>query len=133
MYPKHPMRLQATMIYYYVSDMDKAIAFYNEVLGFPVKVRFENHWAEMDAGPVTIGLHPTGGTKPKKGGGTISCNVKDIEKFVTQIKAKGAKVGKIQTPERGKFVMVSDPDGNEIHVVEFDPAWVRKKKYKTGK
>lgn len=39
----------------------------------------------------------------------------------------------IQTPERVKFVVVSDSDGNEIHVVEFDPAWVRKKKYKTGK
>jgi predicted enzyme related to lactoylglutathione lyase len=125
------MKLTATMIYYYVSDMDRAIAFYNGVLGLPVSVRFENNWAEMDAGPVTIGLHPTeNGGKPKKGGGTISCNVSDIEKFVSDIKAKGAKVGKIHSPERGKFVMISDPDGNEIHVVEFDPKWVKEKKYK---
>jgi lactoylglutathione lyase len=126
------MKLTATMIYYYVSDVDKAVAFYRDVMGFPVKVRFENHWAEMDAGPITIGLHPTEkGTKPNQGGGTISCNVADIEKFVAEIKSKGANVGKIHAPERGKFVMVSDPDGNEIHVVEFDPKWVREKKYKT--
>ena len=126
------MKLTATMIYYYVSDMDKAVAFYKDVMGFPVKVRFENHWAEMDAGPITIGLHPAEkGARPKQGGRTISCNVADIEKFVAEIKAKGAKVGKIQTPERGKFVMISDPDGNEIHVVEFDPKWVKEKKYKT--
>ena len=122
--------LTATMIYYYVSDMDKAIKFYTEVLGLPLKVRFENHWAEVDAGPITIGLHPTGGSKPKKGGGTISLNVNDIDGFVNEIKSKGAKVGKIQSPERGKFVMISDPDGNEIHVVEFDPKWVKKTKYK---
>ena len=68
---------------------------------------------------------------PGKGGGTISCNVEDLSKFVEEIKSKGAKVGKIHTPERGKFVIVSDPDGNEIHVVEFDPKWVKEKKYKT--
>src|SRR5258705_586583 len=97
--------LSATMIYYYVSDMDKAIRFYTEVLGLPLKVRFENHWAEVDAGPITIGLHPTGGSKPKKGGGTISLNVKDVESYVADIKSKGAKTGKVQSPERGKFVM----------------------------
>jgi predicted enzyme related to lactoylglutathione lyase len=83
----------------------------------------------MDAGPITIGLHPAEG-KPKKGGGTISLNVKDIEGFVNEIKSKGAKVGQIHAPERGRFVMVSDPDGNELHVVEFDPKWVKKTKYR---
>jgi len=121
--------LTASMIYYYVTDMDRAIKFYTEVLALPLKVRFENHWAEVDAGPITIGLHPTD-SPPKQGGGTISCNVKDLESFVKEIKSKGAKVGKIQSPERGKFVMVSDPDGNEIHVVEFDPRWVKKTKYR---
>jgi len=123
--------LTATMIYYYVTNMDKAVKFYTEVLGLPLKVRFENNWAEADAGPITIGLHPTeDGSKPKKGGGTISLNVRDIDGFVNEIKSKGAKVGKIQSPERGRFVMISDPDGNEIHVVEFDPKWVKKTKYK---
>jgi predicted enzyme related to lactoylglutathione lyase len=128
---KKKQMLQATMVYYYVSDMEKAIKFYSDVLGLKLKVRFQNHWAELDAGPITIGLHPTEkGKKPKSGGGTISCNVADIETFVEEIKSKGAKVSKIFAPERGKFVMVSDPDGNEIHVVEFNPDWVKKTGYK---
>ena len=112
------------MIYYYVSDMDKAIKFYTEVLGLPLKVRFENHWAEVDAGPITIGLHPAEG-KPKKGGGTISLNVKDIEGFVNEIKSKGAKVGKIQSPERGRFVMISDPDRTVIDNASLTPDSMR--------
>jgi catechol 2,3-dioxygenase-like lactoylglutathione lyase family enzyme len=124
-------QLTATMVYYYVTDMDRSIKFYTETLGMPLKVRFENHWAEVDAGPVTIGLHPVEkGTKINQGGGTISCNVAEIDSFVDDLKRQGVKVGKIHTPERGKFTIISDPDGNEIHIVEFNPEWIKKEKYK---
>jgi predicted enzyme related to lactoylglutathione lyase len=129
--PNKTRTIKAAQVYYYVSDMDKAIQFYTETLGLPLKIRFDNYWAEVDAGPITIGLHPTeDGKKPKQGGGgTISFRVADIESFVEEIKKKGANVGKIQTPERGKFAMISDPDGNMIHVVEFSEEWMKENEY----
>ena len=125
-------KLQAVQVYYYVKNMDNAVKFYTEIMGLPLKIRFENHWAEVDAGPITIGLHPTeDGKKPKQGdGGTVSFPVSDIEAVVGELKKKGAKVGPIHTPERGKFVMITDPDGNMIHLVEFSNSWADKNRYK---
>ena len=51
--------LKATTAFYDVQDMDRAVKFYTETLGFPLKVRFGNNWAEVDAGSISIGLHPT--------------------------------------------------------------------------
>lgn len=128
---KKKSSLQAAQVYYYVSNMDRAVKFYTEILGLPLKIRFDNYWAEVNAGPITIGLHPTDdGKKPQQGGGgTISFHVNDIESFVEDLKKKGAKVGKIHAPERGKFTMISDPDGNQIHIVEFSKKWVKENKY----
>src|SRR5689334_8670188 len=97
--PLKKHKLTASMIYYYVTDMDRAVKFYTETLGLKLRIRFDDHWAEVEAGPINIGLHPMD-TKPKKGGGTLSMNVGDIEGFVASIKTKGAKTGKINTPER---------------------------------
>src|SRR5689334_7847430 len=123
--------LQAVQVYYYVKNMDIAVKFYTEVLGLPLKIRFENYWAEVDAGPITIGLHPTeDGKKPKQGGGgTVSFRVEDIEALVGTFKKRGARVSRIFTPDRGRFAMITDPDGNMIHIVEFEKKWVRENKY----
>ncbi len=43
----------------YVSDMDRAVEFYTEVLGLRLESRYGNEWASVDAGKgMTIGLHP---------------------------------------------------------------------------
>jgi predicted enzyme related to lactoylglutathione lyase len=39
-----------------VEDMDKACAFYGNVMGLPLKFRQENMWAAFDAGGVTLAL-----------------------------------------------------------------------------
>jgi len=124
-------KLSAAQVYYYVSNMDKAVKFYTETLGLPLRVRFDNHWAEVNAGPITIGLHPTdNGKKPKQGGGgIISFHVSDFDQVVEDLKKKKVKMGKVHTPERGKFTMISDPDGNQLHMVEFDKKWAKANRY----
>ena len=40
----------------FVSDMDRAVRFYTEVLGLKLTNRFGNHWATVEAGKgLTIG------------------------------------------------------------------------------
>ncbi len=43
----------------YVSDMDRAVTFYTEVLGLRLISRHGDDWASVDAGKgLTLGLHP---------------------------------------------------------------------------
>ena len=43
----------------YITDMDRAVAFYVDVLGLKLGQRFANQWAEVRAGDnLLIGLHP---------------------------------------------------------------------------
>ena len=48
-----------------VSNMDRAVQFYTEVLGLKLTNRFGDHWATVDAGKgLTIGLHPPSNKYP---------------------------------------------------------------------
>ena len=41
---------RAGVVTVYVSDMDRAVKFYTEALGFTLKERYGNHWASIDGG-----------------------------------------------------------------------------------
>ena len=41
-----------------VADMDNAVRFYTETLGLKLEHRYENHYAEIEAPGLRIGLHP---------------------------------------------------------------------------
>jgi len=52
----------------YVSDMDRAVAFYTETLGLGLTFRAGDHWAGIDAGDgLQLGLHPAGSRGPAPG------------------------------------------------------------------
>jgi catechol 2,3-dioxygenase-like lactoylglutathione lyase family enzyme len=52
----------------FVSNMDKAVRFYTEVLGLRLAERYGDHWATVDAGRgFTIGLHPASPKYPAPG------------------------------------------------------------------
>jgi catechol 2,3-dioxygenase-like lactoylglutathione lyase family enzyme len=48
----------------FVSDMDRAVKFYTEVLGMKLEYRFGNHWASLRTGDLAIGLHPESAENP---------------------------------------------------------------------
>jgi catechol 2,3-dioxygenase-like lactoylglutathione lyase family enzyme len=125
--------MRAATVYYYVSDLDRALQFYTSVIGLKLKHRFGARWAEVEAGPITIGLHPSDG-KPVAvgGGGTVSFTVEpeiDFEAFIEELRAKGAEVSPVRTPPRGRFVIVKDPDGNELHFIQFSATWKSENNY----
>jgi catechol 2,3-dioxygenase-like lactoylglutathione lyase family enzyme len=107
----------------FVSDMDRAVRFYSEVLGLKLTYRFGNEWASIVVpGGMTIGLHPASKASPagQKGSITIGLNVsRPIDEVVTELRGKGVKFkGEIVADEALRSVYLEDPDGNELYLAE---------------
>jgi catechol 2,3-dioxygenase-like lactoylglutathione lyase family enzyme len=93
-----------------VSDQQKAKEFYIK-LGFQIMVE-----APMENGESWIQLGLPGQSTSislMKFQGII-CETDDIEKEISELRAKGIEPGKIDQTPWGKFCWVKDPDGNGI-------------------
>ncbi len=72
-----------------VPDLQKAVDFYENVLGLEKKYQFEDY-AGFDLGGVELGLKTWGaGERPRKGEPCLDLLVKDIEKAYQVLKGKG--------------------------------------------
>jgi catechol 2,3-dioxygenase-like lactoylglutathione lyase family enzyme len=107
----------------YVSNMDRAVRFYTEVLGLKLAYRFGDHWASVEVGKgLTIGLHPASAETPagRKGSMAIGLELNGpIEDAMKTLGAKGLQFqGMVNDSKAGKFVGFEDPDGNQLYLAE---------------
>lgn len=111
---------------YPVTDVERARAFYEGVLGLKVTMDMnmgeEGHWIEYDIGPGTLGIGRYPGWKPTGDGCCVGLEVEDFESAVADIKAAGVpiKMGPLETPVC-HMAMVSDPDGNTLIIHKRKP------------
>ncbi|MGH9774844.1 MAG: VOC family protein [Candidatus Acidiferrales bacterium] len=111
-----------------VTNMDRAVRFYTEILGMKLTHRFGDHWATLktDDG-MTVGLHPASKDSPagRSGSITIGFEVSEaIEKAVASMMDKGVKfVGPIADDKEVKAAYFEDLDGNQMYVVEVQKQW----------
>jgi predicted enzyme related to lactoylglutathione lyase len=113
-----------------VSNMDRAVQFYTEVLGLKLTNRFGDNWATVEAGKgLTIGLHPSSPKYPAPGTkGAIMLGMEvaeSIDKVVARLAEKGVPIkAPVVRSEAGNFFHLEDPDGNEMYLWEVNPAIV---------
>ena len=105
-------------VFYNVTDMDKAVAFYRDTLGLKVIGEVGKMWTEFETGTtaLSIGVY---GAKPikkgEKGNVSVALSVDDVEKTLVELKAKGVTVNmEPQSFDPCFMASISDPDGNEI-------------------
>ena len=105
----------------YISDMDRAVTFYTEALGLPLRTRIGGEWAEIDAGDgLIIGLHPARPpeTPPPGAAGAINIELrvtKPLEEVIAELGGRGVKFNSpIMNYENVRLASLSDPDGNAI-------------------
>ena len=108
----------------FVSDMDRAVAFYSETLGLTLEHRYENHWAQINAGGCPIGLHGPGDGPTPGTPGSIQLGLSvegSIEDCVTALEARGVTFkGPIVDDGPVKLAFFGDPDGNELYLAAVD-------------
>jgi catechol 2,3-dioxygenase-like lactoylglutathione lyase family enzyme len=111
----------------YVSDMDRAVAFYTETLGLKLAGRYGDEYASVDAGRgFFVGLHPSGPRSPKPGTpGSIQLSFGvhgKIEDVVAELTQRGIEFPDgIINDDPVKLAFFTDPDGNELYLCEYNP------------
>jgi predicted enzyme related to lactoylglutathione lyase len=101
--------------------MDRAVAFYEGVLGLALRTRIGDEWAELEAGSgLTIGLHlarpPETATAGRAGAINVEFHVAGtMEDAVSLLAVRGGGIeGEIANYEHVRIATVRDPDGNAI-------------------
>ena len=108
-----------------VSNMDRAVRFYSEVLGLKLAYRFGDHWASLELGKgLTIGLHPASSESVARGKGGMAIGLElsgAIEDAVSKLEAKGVRFqGVVNEGKAGKFAHFEDPDGNTLYLAQLN-------------
>jgi catechol 2,3-dioxygenase-like lactoylglutathione lyase family enzyme len=112
---------------YIVSDVDRSIAFYRDVLGFKLEQQLGEAFARMSRGDLTLWVSgPTSsaarpmpdGRQPEPGGwNRFVIEVADLERVVADARAAGAVFrNDIVSGPGGQQIVVDDPDGNPIEL-----------------
>ena len=112
---------------YIVSDVDRSIAFYRDVLGFTLEQQMGEAFARMSRGDLVLWVSgPTSsaarpmpdGRRPEPGGwNRFVIEVADLERVVTDARAAGAVFrNDIVSGPGGQQIVVDDPDGNPIEL-----------------
>ena len=115
---------------YIVNDVEKAIAFYTERLGFGVEFKPAPGFAALSRGDLRLLLNEPGaggagqpmpdGRKPEPGGwNRIQLEVDDLTSEVEALREAGAQFrNEIVGGRGGKQILLEDPSGNPIELFE---------------
>ena len=99
----------------FVSDMDKAIAFYRDTLGLELKFQ-SPFWSEFDTGETTLALHPASDENPA-GSVQLGLGSEDLAGFYERRDQLGIEFTQPPTDMYGtQIARFRDVDGAEVSI-----------------
>lgn len=101
-------------VYYRICNMNKAVAFYEGVLGLTLKNRAGNDWAEFDAGGYDLALEGELATRPHDGGATVVFATADIDGLEAHLAANEVVRREVEDLGGARLLEFFDPDGNKL-------------------
>jgi catechol 2,3-dioxygenase-like lactoylglutathione lyase family enzyme len=123
--------MSTVRVRYIVDDVDAAIGFYTERLGFKVDMHPAPGFAALSRGDLQVLFNRPGGgggagqsmpdgQVPSPGGwNRIQLEVEDLEATVETLRSAGARFrNEIVTGNGGKQILVEDPAGNPIELFQ---------------
>ncbi len=113
-----PLVSRINIVYLYVRDMTRSLAFYRDALGIPLAG--DERWAEATtANGVRFALHAVDGDV-ELGSGTLRVDfeVEDLEAAAARLRELGVEVGDVERDDWGAACEFVDPDGYRLHLFE---------------
>ena len=110
------MAVKLSYVIEFVTDMDRAVKFYRDTMGLPLKFQSPG-WSEFITGETTLGLHPESGNNAA-GKIEMGFNVPDLSTFYDEMRAKGVKFP--MPPKKqdfgGMLAQFEDSEGAHVSV-----------------
>jgi predicted enzyme related to lactoylglutathione lyase len=104
--------------YYLTTDMDRAVAFYRDVLGLSVKLQNGSEWAQLFAGGASLALaSPREGAKGAVGA-TVIFQVEDLDVTRRALEAAGSEIVESREVSHGRSLAFRDPDDNLVQLFQ---------------
>jgi lactoylglutathione lyase len=120
-YPHRPLevgKMKLSYVIKFVSDMDRAVRFYRDVLGLPLKFQSPG-WSEFSTGETSLALHPASEKNPP-GSIELGFGVSNLERFHLEMSAKGVQFTLAPTKQKfeGTLAQFLDSEGARCSVGE---------------
>jgi catechol 2,3-dioxygenase-like lactoylglutathione lyase family enzyme len=115
---------------YIINDLDPAVAFYQDLLGFTVEMKVAPGFAKLSKGNLNLYLNKPGyggagqtmpdGTVPAPGGWSrLQLAVNNLEECIATLKSKKANFrNELVKGQGGNQILLKDPSGNLIELFE---------------
>ena len=110
-------KINSSRVNVMVSDMDKSIDFYTNILGLKLLNQYGNHYAEIQAPDLLIGLHPKNANTFIGNNISIGFGVEEFDLVIELLKSKGIKF-KIEMDGWIRLAYFKDLDNNSLFFAE---------------
>lgn len=113
------MNIESVTFMLMAQDMDRAVAFYRDVVGLEVRSQ-STMWSELAHGDAIVALHGGGDGGFNETG--LSFQVPDIDSACAQVEAGGAGIRMAPEDRPGepiKLAELTDPEGNGFTLTQY--------------
>lgn len=110
----------ASIVWLPVTDLDRAVQFYCDKLGFNQN-HHDDDWAQLEVNGFRIGLNASASESPHGDGGAVIAFSPEagLDETVRQMRDGGVQfAGDISEHPWGRIATFKDPDGNDLQLYE---------------
>jgi lactoylglutathione lyase len=113
-----PLVSRINVVYLYVSEMERSLRLYRDVLGIPLEG--DGDWQEASLGGTRFALHRTREGVGMLSSGTVHINleVADVDGVAERLRAAGVEVGESMRDDWGSALELTDPDGYRLYLFQ---------------
>jgi lactoylglutathione lyase len=113
-----PLVRGINVVYLYVSQMERSLAFYRDLLG--IALEGDGDWQEARLGETRFALHLAHEGMGELSAGTIHVDleVADVDSAAERLREAGVEVKETMRDEWGSAVAIVDPDGYRLYLFQ---------------